>query len=191
MNFNITYDASVANAPVSFRTTVAAVAQFFQNAFSNPITINISIGYGEVGGSALDSGALGESLTYLASNTYSQIKNALVADAKSNDDKTAVASLASVDPTNGGNFWVPMAEAKALGLSGASSGLDGSVGFSAMAAFDYDKSNGISPGQYDFYGVVAHQISEVMGRQLLVGAAIGATPNGYDPLDLFHYSASG
>jgi Ca2+-binding RTX toxin-like protein len=49
----------------------------------------------------------------------------------------------------------------------------------------------VGSNQYDFYGVVAHEISEVMGRMLLVGDSIGGSSKSYDPLDLFHYSAPG
>jgi Ca2+-binding RTX toxin-like protein len=66
------------------------------------------------------------------------------------------------------------------------------VGFSSSSgAFDYDNSNGVTAGSYDFYGVVAHEFSEVMGRILLVGKTVGGLSNSYDALDLFHYSSSG
>jgi hypothetical protein len=38
---------------------------------------------------------------------------------------------------------------------------------------------------------VAHEFSEVMGRDLGVGQTIGGTGNSYFPLDLFHYAADG
>ena len=61
------------------------------------VTINIAVGYGEVGGYTFGAGALGESLTYLNSYNYSQVKSALTADAKTVDDATAIATL----PRNG------------------------------------------------------------------------------------------
>jgi hypothetical protein len=57
---NVTYDASVANAPAAFKTDVAAAVQYFESEFTNPDTININVGYGEVDGQSLGSGALGE-----------------------------------------------------------------------------------------------------------------------------------
>ena len=36
-----------------------------------------------------------------------------------------------------------------------------------------------------------HEITEVMGRQLLTGATIGGLANSYTVYDLFHYSAPG
>jgi hypothetical protein len=55
--------------------------QFFESHFSDAITINLNVGYGEVGGTRLAPGALGESETYLTSLTYSQLTSALSADA--------------------------------------------------------------------------------------------------------------
>ncbi len=187
---NVTYDASVANAPAAFKTVVNNVVQYLQSQFTDHVTINIAVGYGEVGGYKLASGALGESLTYLTSTSYASVKSALTADAKTADDAAAVATLPATSPVNG-TFWMSTAEAKATGLLGTSSSLDGYVGFAAASLFDYDNSNGVSAGLYDFYGTVAHEITEVMGRALLAGGTIGSTPNGYYPLDLFHYSANG
>ena len=96
------------------------------------------------------------------------------------------------DPTNGGHYWITTAEAKSLGLLTSTTNTDGSVGFSSSSGiFDYNNSDGVSSGQYDFFAVVAHEFSEVMGRILLVGATVGGTSNSYDVLDLFHYSAPG
>jgi len=60
----------------------------------------------------------------------------------------------------------------------------------ANAVFDYDRSNGIATNQYDFIGTVAHELSEVMGRNLEDNTLfIGSNPS-VTPLDLFHYSAA-
>src|SRR2546421_298844 len=189
MILNLVYDTSVASAPAGFTSGLDAVVSFFQSTFQDPVTVNIAVGYGEINGQSLDSQAIGTSLTYFINYNYSQIRSALAADAKSADDATAVASLPQSNP-NGGNYWITSAEAKAVGLPGASGQLDGYVGFGSGVTFDFDNSNGVSPGRYDFFGVVAHEISEVMGRQLIVGATIGGSP-GYDALDLFDFSAPG
>jgi hypothetical protein len=183
---------SVNLAPATFKSAVTSVAQFFQNLYSDPVTINVTVGYGEVGGQLLPSGALGSNITFLNSYGYSQIRSAFAADSKGGDDGTAVATLPATSPApGGGTYWVARAEAKALGLIGASGNLDGNVGFSNTVAFDYDNSNGVTAGQYDFFGVAAHEFTEVMGRILLTGRTIGSTANSYVPYDLFHYSAPG
>jgi hypothetical protein len=189
---NIAYDLSVNSAPPAFKTAVAAVVQFFQSHFLDPVTVNINVGYGEVDNQLLGSGALGESITDFNRFSYSQIRNALALDAKTADDSSAVASLPMSDPISGSHaYWMATAEAKSLGLLSSTNNIDGYVGLSSIAnIFDYDNTNGVTAGQYDFYGVVAHEISEVMGRQTMNGEPFVGT-TAYEPLDLFHYSSPG
>jgi len=187
---NVTYDSSVNSAPPQFRAVIQSAIQFLESQFADPVAMNITVGYGEVGGNAMSPGALGENQTFLNSYTYAQLKNALIADAKSADDATAIATLPTSSPVNG-TFWATTAEAKALGLLTPSTSIDGYAGFAAGNLFDYDNSNGVTAGLYDFYDVVLHELTEVMGRSLLVGGTIGSTANSYELLDLFHYSAAG
>ena len=42
MILNITYGESVSSAPAAFKATVATVAKFFQDTFSDPVTVNIT-----------------------------------------------------------------------------------------------------------------------------------------------------
>ncbi len=189
---NVTYDQAVSTLPTGFTTIINAVVNYFESHFTDPVTVNIDVGFGEAAGYSLG-GALGMSLTYLQSATYSQIKSALTADANTSDDASAVASLPAADPVGGThNYWVSTAEAKALGLNTSTTSIDGYVGFSNTAGlFDYNNGDGVTAGAYDFFGVVAHEFSEVMGRTLLTGTtALNGLP-AYDALDLFHYSAPG
>jgi Ca2+-binding RTX toxin-like protein len=202
---NITYDSSVASAPTGFMAAMNQVVAFFQNNISTPVTVNIQVGWGEVFGQPLSSeplvstlpiaqtsaGALGESLTFLQSTTYSALTAALSSHATSAADLSSVASLPGSDPTGGGNYWIAQAEAKALGMV-TGGGIDGATGFSNTPnIFDFDESDGISAGKYDFFAVAVHEISEIIGRQVLVGQNLGGMPNSYEPLDLFHFSAAG
>jgi hypothetical protein len=199
LNIDLTFDQPTNSLPAGFVASLDAVAQFYDSLFTNPITVNIDVGYGEIGNTTppttLGPGVLGESEAYFNQFSYSQIKSALVADATSADQVSAANSLPAADPTNGGNFWVSTAEAKALGLMGASSAIDGYVGFSNSVAFTYNTTNGgaVAAGTYDFFGVAAHEISEVLGRDLFAGSqdGQGIGPNSFTPLDLFHYSSNG
>jgi hypothetical protein len=186
---NINWDPSVGSAPSGFTTAVNKVVQFLESQFSNPATITIDVGYGEVGGSALGSFVLGESSTQLNSVRYSTLVNALSSHATTAADRSAVATLPSSSPVSG-TFRVSTADETALGLPSGSS-VDGAVGFSSSYAFTYDDSNGVAAGTFDFYSVALHEITEVMGRKLLDGGSIGSTSNSYTPLDLYHYSSAG
>jgi hypothetical protein len=186
---NIVFDASCANAPAGFEAGVEAVVSYFESHFSNPITITIDVGYGEVDGQSLGVGALAESETVLTSVSYSALEVALVANADAIGDTAAAANIPTTSPVSG-NWWLSTAEAQALGLSNVGGNPDGYIGFSSSVSFSYNDSNGVPLGQYDFFGVVAHEISEVMGRQMMDGENFqGGTS--YEPLDLFHYSAAG
>ncbi len=191
LTINITWDSSVSSAPSGFTTAVQNAAKYLETQFSDPVTINIDIGYGEVGGNALGSNTLGSSESYLSSVSYSSLLNAMTADATTSADASAVASLPSTSPVNG-TFWTTTAEAKALGLASATStALDGYIGFSSTLPFTYTDTSGVASGTYDFNGVAIHEMSEVMGRLLLTGSTVGSTANSYTPYDLFHYSAAG
>src|SRR5258708_4436151 len=189
MILNLIYDASDSSAPAAFRAGLSAAVSFFQDTFQDPITVNIEVGYGEINGQPLDSNALGSSLTYFNHYSYSQVRSALAVDAMSAADASSVGSLPLSNP-NGGHYWMTTAQAKAVGLQGSSGHLDGYVGFTSSPILDFDNTNGISAGQYDFFGVLAHEISEVMGRDLMTGETIGGAP-GYGVMDLFHFSSPG
>src|ERR1700745_925936 len=154
MNINLTFDSSTNGAPSAFFSAMNAVAQYLDGIFLNPITINITVGYGKINGQSLVSGALGESDTFFNQYSYSQIRGALVAGSS-----TGSSTLPVGDPTGGGNYWVATAEAKAIGLSGPNSATDGFVGFASQGvSWTYNTTNGGSgaPASYDFFGVAAH-----------------------------------
>ena len=191
LTINVIYDSSVTSAPAGFKAEVNAAVQYLESLYNDSITITIDVGYGEVAGSKLSAGALGESETYLNSYSYSQLATAMKADATSASDASAIATLLATNPTGNGTFWVSTAESKALGLAPSGTSIDGYVGFaSSTNIFDYNNADGVTAGQYDFFGVFLHEVTEVMGRQTMDGQSFAGT-TAYEPLDLFHYSAPG
>ncbi|MCX7382828.1 MAG: NF038122 family metalloprotease [Alphaproteobacteria bacterium] len=186
---NISWNTSVAAAPAGFKDGVLAAVQYLQSQFTDAVTINISVGYGEVNGTALDSGSLGSSASFLAPTTYGTLRSAVIADAITADDKAAAASLPATSPVSGA-LWTTTADAKALGLITANgTATDGFVGFSSTLPFTY--SGAIAAGSYDFNGVVMHELTEVMGRGLLTGSTVGGSTPSDELMDLFHFSAPG
>ena len=189
MKFNLTYGPDIASAPDGFKATVEAVAAFFESTFTDPVTVNVKVERG------LSGGLLGHSDYALTGPyTFAQITTALAQETHSGSDVIALAHLPTVDPISGTHaYYMTSAQAKALGLQGPSNALDGPVQFANNPPFDYDRSDGITPGSYDFYGTVAHELSEVMGRELnAIGNEVQTgKPNGYYPFDLFKYSAAG
>src|SRR4051812_24800585 len=107
MNLNIIYASSASSMPTAMKAALNEIVQYLQSTFLDPITVNLNVGYGTVAGQAMDAGALGESSTFLNSYTYTQIRNALIADAKSSDDSSAVNSLGTTDPLSGTHtYWL-------------------------------------------------------------------------------------
>ena len=183
MEIDITYDLSVNNAPAAFKTDVMAAVQYLENEFTNNVTINIDVGYGEIDGQALAADDLGESLAEYFTASYASVRNALIAEG---------APGASTLPTSSpdqGSLYMSTAEGKALGFVAANnSALDGYVGFSSAAnIFSY--ANGTAPpsNEYYFIGAVEHEITEDMGRFSL----LNYQPSFYSVMDLYRYSSPG
>ena len=154
--------------------------------FSDNIVVNINIDF-----RTLSSGILGSSSFSLQINTYSDVRSALINDQKSVDDAIAVDNLpagSSLDiyinhtsnNPNGSGSSVPYvdndsdannrrialttANAKALGLLDANNTTtDASITFNSQYSWDFDRSDGISSGYYDFVGVALHEICHALG----------------------------
>jgi hypothetical protein len=185
MNINFVYDPSTASAPSGFFTALNAVAQTALLDFTDPITVNIQVGWGDVNGRLLAPNALGQSTFYFTTLTYSQLKTELMQHASSIDDVIAINNMPAANPFGVSPFWVSYAQAKAWGLVAANNaGTDGFIGFNKTAPWDFNPSDGISPGFYDFAGVALHEITETFGRIIPNFPAV-------DLLDLFSYGSPG
>ena len=179
------------NADMSAQQKAAVnyVINEYEHLYTNNITLNINFSMGSTG--------LGESESYFEDGfTYAQIKAALTAQALANPTdtikQTVVANLPASNPAPTNNFAVTTAQAKALGLDTSYNGLDGYVIFSNAVSYTYAPNNRGVPGEYDFIGVAEHEISEVMGRDALLGYDFG-DGNGpsYEENDLFRFTAPG
>jgi hypothetical protein len=190
LTIKLNFDTSFSSAPTALTAAITSAAQYLGGLFSDPITVTINVGYGEVGGYAMGGNALGSSMSYLNSYSYTQIAAAMAADATSATDSSAVASLPSGNPT-GGTMWLTTANAKAVGLLANNTSVDGYVGFSSTLPFDFDLADGVTAGAYDFFGTAMHELTEVLGRMTFDGGTIAGVTNSYYGLDLFHYSAPG
>lgn len=191
LTFNITYDSSTVGAPSGFFSAFQDAINFYQDHYSDPITVNIQVGWGQIGGQNLTPGILGESwINNQEYYNYSQVVSALAGDATSPADATAIANLPATYPVANAQFAIADAEAKALGLlAGNTAGLDGYVGFDNSVAYTFDPNNRSVLGKYDFIGLAAHEITEVMGRFGMLQTG----PNSilYSPIDLFRYLSPG
>jgi len=185
LTFTVNYDSSVNNAPLGFKPALLNAVGFYQNTFSNPININLNVGWGTVNNQALSGGALGASSSFFVNYDYATVRTAL-------SNVGAPGYLPATDPTNGRAIDVNTANAKALGLNTGGAPSDGGIGFDSTATWTFDPTNRAVTGAYDFIGVAMHEISEVMGRSSsLVPTCTGGNACSESLLDLFRYTAPG
>src|ERR1700691_2948967 len=138
LEIDVQYDSSVTNLETTnptvyseFTGGVTAAVQALEQLISSPITVTIDVGYGEIGGQTLGSDDLGESETNWASESYSSVTSALIAE---NAPGSSTPPTTSPDQ---GTLELSTAQAKALGLASNNGSLDGYVGFSSSLPFSY------------------------------------------------------
>jgi len=180
MNIDVSFDQSTSSLPSGFVAAVKYVASLFDRMFTNPVTINIDVGYGEIDGTPLGRNDLGESYApQYMTESYSAVRSALQIEGAPGSSTLPASSPLS------GNLRMSEAEAQALGLTSAVS--TSYVGFSSSLPFSYAIGATPRAGEYYFIGVVEHEFTEDMGRVSL----LNRQPSDYAPIDLYRYSAPG
>jgi len=185
--FTAAFNSSFGANALAAQNAWIAAANVFQTNFSDNIHINITVN-GVTGTSVF-----GASQTALIGTSFATFRTFVVADAKTPDDALATGpggSFPATDPLSGTHqWWASRAQAKAIGLISDDLSLDGITTFGAGNPFTF--SGSIAPGTYDFQGIAAHEISEVMGRLGLMGATIGSFTNSFDLADLYTFTGVG
>lgn len=205
-------------------------AQYWANMFTNGATINLGVKFGALGpgiigstgsrradfsvagwesavaatrsGSWLDQNAV---LPSLAGGGFSGLTVGV--NGSGNNDASVTATLNGTQ-TASQVLYANSALIKAVGGPLSSPGsLDGTITFSSSFAFDFNPTDGITPGTMDFLGVAIHEMGHalgfVSGVDLLDYYSYANGPGrgtlGYDlndtsifsALDMFRYSAPG
>jgi hypothetical protein len=169
-----------ANATAARAAWIAA-AKVLTDAFSDPIHINITVD------AVTKAGIFGESFPALVTISYAELYDRVTAYASTQNDAIAIGpggSMTPTDPSNGGTWQLTRAQAKALGFIPDDMHDDGGTTFGVGNAFTF--SGPIAPGTFDFQGVCAHEITEVMGRLGLSGGN-----NTFSLIDTFSYTGAG
>ncbi len=127
---NLIFDAAALAAPQSFRDGMQAAANILEATFTDSITINIEVGYGEFDGSPLPNQNTSEGGCTGIGISYTDLRAALVSHATSAVDQASIAALPTGPSIDGQSFFfLSAAQAKALGLLDAGDpGTDGNVG---------------------------------------------------------------
>lgn len=192
-------------------------ADLWSSVLIDPIEINLDIGFSSLAGNIL-----GSTSSSSQNHTYNNIRAALLADSFTIDDQVAVNFLQNGpnlnflsntpnattffdnnNTTNNQYLSVNTANLKALGLLTNNGSSDGSVTFNSSLSFDFDVSDGVTSGSFDFVGIALHEIGHALGFVSGVDTLdvfSGSGPNAnqvpsFDPfsinttLDIFRYSS--
>jgi autotransporter passenger strand-loop-strand repeat protein len=158
--------------PVAAQAALQIAAQFLENmfVFSTPVTVNISVDWGDIAGFPIPPGGLAAAKdAHRVRVSFDTLVNAL---------HLSGAQLPASDPSNGAGFFIDTAEAKTLGLlPGNNAAIDGYIGFGNTVTWDYAQQGVV--GTQDFIAGAEHEITHAMGRGI------------FSALDLFRYAAPG
>jgi hypothetical protein len=185
--FTTKFDTNFGVNATAAKAAWVAAAQVLTSAFSDNIHINITV-------DALPGTTdFGKSYPNFLSISYADLFQRVSAYATTQYDAIAIGpggSMTAADPTNGaGAWWLTRPQAKALGLIPDDMSDDGGTTFGAGNPFTF--SGPIAAGTYDFQGISAHEIAEVMGRIGLSGGTNDNTANSFSLIDTFSYTGAG
>jgi hypothetical protein len=172
-----------------------AAAHYWESVLttSQPVTVNLQVGFAPLGPGIL--GSTGSSFTSkLAVNVenrilarqYGAFDASLKLPTLTSGDygpgtalsmytpgytdpvaKTGIDNSTKVYDTDGGYnnsvIGLTTANAKALGYTFAPGNIDAQITFSSQFPFDFNPRNGITPGSYDFYAVAIHEMGHALG----------------------------
>ena len=185
--FTANFDANFGANATAARAAWVAASQVFTSAFADDIHINITVD------AVTKPTVFGSSYPNFVSISYAELFDRVSAYATTLNDLIAIGpggSMTAADPTNGaGTWWLTRPQAKALGFIPDDLSDDGGTTFGVGNAFTF--SGPIAARTYDFQGVAAHEIAEVMGRNGLSGGTMGSTANSFSLIDNFAYTGAG
>jgi FG-GAP-like repeat/FG-GAP repeat len=192
VNIIVSYDSSVTSQSGAFQSlfdgAVNAVVQFYDQEFTNNITVHVTFAWGSLG-----AGTIAENQFYYDTYSYATIVSALKATQNSADDIAAYATLPANDPTGGNGFMVTAAQARVLGLPFSSTPFDDLVTLNSdfgASGYTFNPNNRAVSGKYDAIGALEHEVSEgIFGRIGNLGLTLNGQSGLYTPLDLFRYSS--
>lgn len=211
LSFNFNF---ASGTPAQAQAAFITAGNQWSALFNDPITINYNVGTVNSPGGFL--AAAGSNSQVIS---YTNVRNAMIADATSAADIQANSTLAAGTTFSAqSNYFsdiggsatlgtvnlqlmdINRATAKALGLRPANDpGLDATLTMNIAYSFDYNPNDGIAAGSYDFVGIAAHEIGHalgfVSGVDYVDGLAAGSNTSTQfawaSNLDLFRFSGAG
>ncbi len=180
--FTSGFDTNFGVNATAARAAWTAAAKVFTDAFSDNIHVNITVD------ALTKASVFGESFPSFLTISYAELFDRVTAYASTQNDAIAIGpggSMTATDPTNGKGTWqLSRPQAKALGFIPDDMSDDGGTTFGVGNPFTF--SGPIASQTFDFQGVAAHEIAEVMGRIGLSGGN-----NTFSLIDNFSYASAG
>src|SRR5262245_50207248 len=164
------FDDSIAQNPNSqaIQAMIFRAIGIYESLFSDPITIQILFRYSDTApnGDDLPEGVIAQSSSTIYTLPWSQFINALRADATTNNDSKAIASLPASPLSM--NIAPSSANGRAVGLNtppaiqfGPGGPFDGIVTLNSAVPFSFTRP--LISGSFDAQRAVEHEIDEVIG----------------------------
>ena len=193
-----TFDSSITGNPnaAAIQATINGAIAIYESLFSDPITIQIRFRYATTApdGSHLPQGLVSESDTALYIVRWNAFVSALRADAETNNDDVANASLpgsalsTNIRPTSANGRAVGLNTPPVMfadGTVGQGGQYDGIVTLNSSKPFQFGRP--VNPNSFDAQHLTEHEIDEVIG----LGSHLGQNGNDLSPQDLFSWSSAG
>lgn len=219
--------AFIAGTSAQEQAAFTAAANYWSAVFTDNVTVDLTVGTGSLPSGVLAS-ASSHHQTYsynavraaMAADVSSAIDTAALAHLPNTSDVSVYLNYTSNNPNgvgsatpyvdndgdaNNATIRMTTANAKALGLATTPTTLANCIGdcdafiqFSTAFSYDYDTSNGVGGGTFDFVGLAIHEIGHALG--FISGVDIldinSTSPNFFPdsdftfvtPLDLFRCS---
>jgi hypothetical protein len=198
LDIHATFDSSISGNPnaVAIQAMINRAISIYESLFNDPITIQIRFRYATTSpnGTPLPQGVVSQSLSAAYMAAWNTAVDGLRADATTNNDNLAVASLpgsalsANIIATSanvralGGNAPPAMFANGTIGFGGP---YDGIVTLNAAVPLQFVRPTGV--GQFDAQRMTEHEIDEVMG----LGSGLNINGNDLRPQDVFSWSSPG
>jgi hypothetical protein len=198
LTIHSTFDSSITGNPnaAAIQAMINRAIAIYESLFSDPITIQIRFRYATTApdGSHLPQGLVSESDTTLYIVRWNAFVSALRADAQTNNDNVANASLPGSALTT--NIRPTSANGRAVGLNtppvmfadgtiGQGGPYDGIVTLNSSEPFQFSRP--VDPNSFDAQHLTEHEIDEVIG----LGSHLGQNTSDLSPQDLFSWSSVG
>jgi hypothetical protein len=198
LNINPTFDSSITGNPnaAAIEAMINRAISFHELLFNDPITIQIRFRYSTTGpdGAPLPAGAIAQSVFVIYPIPWSIYIGALRADATTNNDNLANASLPgtalspNIKPRSAGGRAVGLDTPTAMFANGTvrqGGPYDGIVTLNSSVPYQFTRPT--SAGQLDAQRSTEHEVDEVIG----LGSRLGDNGNDLHPQDLFSWSSAG